>query len=53
MDGIRLWDSLRIVEAVDTTHPERFRARVQASAKTADHVLIDTPPGFADPALLA
>jgi chromosome partitioning protein len=43
----------QLVEAVDTTHPERFRARVQDSAKKADRVLIDTPPGFADPALLA
>lgn len=42
-----------IVEAVDTTHPERFRAKVQDATKTADRVLIDTPPGFADPALLA
>jgi chromosome partitioning protein len=42
-----------IVEAVDTTHPERFRAKVQEATKTADRVLIDTPPGFADPALLA
>lgn len=42
-----------IVEAVDTAHPERFRARVQKAANSFDRVLIDTPPGFADPALLA
>jgi chromosome partitioning protein len=42
-----------IVEAIDTTHPERFRAKVHAAAKQADRVLIDTPPGFADPALLS
>lgn len=42
-----------IVEAVDTAHPERFRAKVQDATKGADRVLIDTPPGFADPALLA
>ncbi len=43
----------QIVEAVDTTHPERFRAKVEASGKTANRVIIDTPPGFADPALLS
>ncbi len=42
-----------IVEAVDTAHPERFRVKVQDAAKAVDRVLIDTPPGFADPALLA
>jgi len=42
-----------IVEAVDTTHPERFRAKVHAAAKEANRVLIDTPPGLADPALLS
>jgi chromosome partitioning protein len=42
-----------IVEAVDTTHPERFKTRVMAAAQVADRVLIDTPPGFQDPALLS
>ena len=42
-----------IVEAVDTTNPKQFVARVEAASKRAERVLIDTPPGFADPALLA
>jgi chromosome partitioning protein len=41
------------VTAIETTHPERFQAAVHAAALAATHVLIDTPPGFADPALLA
>ena len=41
------------VEAVDTANPEKFKDRVLRAAKSADRVLIDTPPGFADPALLA
>lgn len=41
------------VEAVDTAKPEKFREYVERAAKKADRVLIDTPPGFADPALLA
>src|SRR5713226_7346403 len=43
----------QIVEAVGTTHPERFRAKVEASGKTANRVIIDTPPGFAGPALFS
>lgn len=43
----------QITEAVDTAHPERFKAAVAAASKNADVVLIDTPPAFADPALLA
>src|ERR1035438_5751998 len=43
----------RCVEPIETEHPERFRAAVRAKAQAADVVLIDTPPGFADPALLA
>jgi len=42
-----------IVEAVETDHPEQFRRRVERASREADCVLIDTPPGFADPALLA
>lgn len=42
-----------IVEAVDTKNPRQFVARVAAASKRAERVLIDTPPGFADPALLA
>ena len=41
------------VTAVATASPERFQAAVRAAAATAARVLIDTPPGFADPALLA
>lgn len=43
----------RVTESVDTSHPERFRAAVDAAKKQARIVLIDTPPAFADPALLA
>lgn len=41
------------VEAVDTAKPEKFSEHVLRAARNADRVLIDTPPGFADPALLA
>ena len=40
-----------IVLAVDASTPEAFKAAVAKA--DADMVLIDTPPGFADPALLA
>jgi len=43
----------QIVQAVDATNPERFTARVQEAAKSVARVLIDTPPGTADAALLA
>jgi chromosome partitioning protein len=42
-----------IVKAVDASNPARFRAAVQEAANTVDRVIIDTPPGFTDPALLA
>jgi chromosome partitioning protein len=42
-----------VVRAMDTTQPRQFRSAVQAAAAKAARVLIDTPPGFADPALLA
>jgi len=42
-----------IVQAVEVTSPGQFRAAVRKAAAGADRVLIDTPPGFADPALLA
>lgn len=42
-----------MTEAVDTSHPERFKAAVEAAKKAAQIVLIDTPPAYADPALLA
>src|SRR3990172_740141 len=43
----------KCVEAVDTTNPQLFTEKVHAAARQVDVVLIDTPPGFADPALLA
>jgi chromosome partitioning protein len=43
----------RITSAVETEHPERFKQAVEAAKKSVDIVLIDTPPGLADPALLA
>lgn len=43
----------RITSAVETEHPEHFKQAVEAAKKQADIVLIDTPPAFADPALLA
>lgn len=43
----------RITEAVDTGHPKLFEIAVQKAAQACDIVLIDTPPGFADPALIS
>jgi len=40
-----------LVSTADTSTPEAFKATVDGAS--ADLVLIDTPPGFADPALLA
>jgi chromosome partitioning protein len=42
-----------LVQPVDAMHPRQLRAAVDAAASRAARVLIDTPPGFADPALLA
>jgi chromosome partitioning protein len=42
-----------ISEAVETEHPQVFSRAVELAKEKADIVLIDTPPGFADPALLA
>ena len=42
-----------VIEAIETDHPQQFRKVVDRAAKVADCILIDTPPGFADPALLA
>jgi chromosome partitioning protein len=42
-----------LVRAVDANNPARFRAAAQQAASTAERVIIDTPPGFTDPALLA
>lgn len=43
----------RIVVPLGTSHPRRFKSQIDTVARVADRVLIDTPPGFADPALLA
>jgi chromosome partitioning protein len=43
----------QITRAVETDHPERFKQAVEQAKGAADIVLIDTPPAFADPALLA
>ena len=43
----------KYVQPLDTTHPVTFKQKVIALAKAADRVFIDTPPGFADQALLA
>lgn len=42
-----------VSEVADTTHPQRFKELVTASRKKAQVVLIDTPPAYADAALLA
>jgi chromosome partitioning protein len=41
------------VELIDFTNPQRFRAAVKTAEQNADRVLIDTPPGFTDPTLMA
>lgn len=42
-----------LVQAVDVQHHEHFMEEVEKARLRADRVLIDTPPGFADPALMA
>lgn len=42
-----------IVVTLDTESPDLFRGAVAAAQERVDIVLIDTPPGFADPALMA
>ena len=42
-----------LVKVVDAAHPAEFRRAAHAAAQEAERVLIDTPPGFTDPALLA
>jgi len=59
--SLKNWASLgegllaRMTEAiaVDAKHPEHFEKAVTAAKQAAQIVLIDTPPAFADPALLA
>ena len=43
----------RVSVPVETAHPEQFQRAVEAAKATAQVVLVDTPPAFADPALLA
>ena len=40
-----------LVRPVETSHPAAFRKVIREAE--ADRVIVDTPPGFADPALLA
>lgn len=42
-----------IVRPLISTRPAEYRREVERAARSADVVLIDTPPGFADPALSA
>ncbi len=42
-----------VVEPVDAEHPAQFRRAVEIASRAADRTIIDCPPGFADPALLA
>lgn len=42
-----------ITTPVETTHPEQFKRAVEHARASAKVVLVDTPPAFADPALLA
>lgn len=42
-----------LVRPVDATQPARFRAAIQTATREAERVLLDTPPGFHDAALLA
>ena len=43
----------KLAAAVPTNDVRRFKQQVQTVSRVADRVLLDTPPGFADPALLA
>ncbi|HTT77100.1 MAG TPA: ParA family protein [Candidatus Binataceae bacterium] len=42
-----------LVKAVDAGNPAQFRKVAHAATEEVERVLIDTPPGFTDPALLA
>jgi chromosome partitioning protein len=42
-----------LVRPIDAANARQFRAAIEAAARDADRVIVDTPPGFADPALLA
>jgi chromosome partitioning protein len=42
-----------VVRPIEVSQPAEFRRAVAKAAKQVDRVIIDTPPGFADPALLA
>lgn len=41
------------VQPIETGNAEKFRRLVEKATGTAERVLIDTPPGFAEPALFA
>ena len=43
----------KIAHPLDASNPAAFKKSVQELGKRADRVIIDTPPGFAEPALLA
>ncbi len=43
----------KLVEPLDTNHPELFKRAIKAAQRKAQFILIDTPPAFSDPALLA
>lgn len=43
----------QIVQPIDAANPSAFKKTVQELGKKRDRVIIDTPPGFAEPALLA
>jgi chromosome partitioning protein len=42
-----------LVRPVDASNAAQFRRAAETAAKDVERVLIDTPPGFTDPALLA
>lgn len=43
----------RVTAAVETAHPAQFQKAVETAREAAHLVLVDTPPAFTDPALLA
>jgi chromosome partitioning protein len=43
----------KLAAAVPTNDVRRFKKQLETVSRVADRVLLDTPPGFADPSLLA
>ena len=43
----------KITQPIDATNPAAFKKMVQDLGKNRDRIILDTPPGFAEPALLA